>query len=181
MSCTKDGKMRMRTAMRPVWFGLLAILLAACAQSQTAPSGPTVVPGIRVTLNADSDPVSVFAPHDWSSSDTALVNDANRDVLMTVSRSPGLLERMSMSLDDYVSEIVNTPGAEADYYDSGDKRIAIIRIMGDDSRLLAAHVGLANGDLVYLAVVDFSSTTADLSAYEPALRQVAESVEIPAA
>jgi hypothetical protein len=179
MSCTKDGKMRMRTAIRSVWFGLLAILLAACAQSQTAPSGPTEVPGVRVTLNAGGDPVSVFAPHDWSSNDMALVNDANRDVLMTVSRSPGLLD--GMTLDDYVSELANTPGAEVEYYDSGDKRIAIIRITGDDSRLLAAHVGLANGDLVYLAVVDFSSTAADLSAYEPALRQVAESVEIPSA
>lgn len=156
----------------------LLLLLTACAQNQTAPPVATTEPGIRVTLNPDRDPVSVFAPNDWSSNDTALVNDANRDVLMTVSRSPGALS--GTTLQDYLSEIVSGPAAEAEFYESSDKSIAIIRTTGEESRMLTAHVALPNGDLVYLSVVDFSNTAADLSAYEPALRQVAESVEVPA-
>jgi hypothetical protein len=161
--------------IRPMMIVLLVVLLAACAQSQTAPPVATTEPGVRVTLSSDSDPVSVFAPNDWSSNDSALVNDANRDVLMTVSRSPGVLT--GTTLQAYVSDITSAPGAEAEFYESGGKSIAIIRTTGEESRMLTAHVGLTNGDLVYLAVVNFADTTADLSAYEAALRQVAESAE----
>ncbi len=173
---------------------LLVFLLAACAQNQTAPPqaspppssepatqpapGPTSASGVRVTLNVGSNAVSVFAPGDWSSNNTALVNDANRDVLMTAARTPGGLD--GTTLQAYVSEMASVPGAEAEFYDSGDKNIVIIRTTGEESHLLTAHVGLPNGDLVYLAVVDFTDTTADLSAYEAALRQVAESAGVPA-